>query len=362
MDLFLCDSIFNQQSLIDYDSLIWTDRYCAYGSFELNTPWTPNLARNLRSFKYLRQPESSSVMMVETAILERPSENPKESLVKVTGRSLEAFLENRSNLTYNQQDVVLRNGRRSAMVNDIVDEYLINGPSDVNDIPNMDVWDLGLTDPVVELTIERGQIYQMIVDLLQPINLGFRIYLRPITVGEGLLRFEVYEGNDWTVNDASLNNGGYKEFSPDEDNLTDISTLESIANYKNHARMLGAKTGVDVYLPNIPPTVGGFERRTLVVEAKDIGADSTTTVAEDQAALRLRGLEILNSPDNKYYNLVDGEAIFKPSEFIGSGLGDVVWIQDMDGLKSRVRIAEKVWTSDATGDKLVPTFEAVTDG
>lgn len=362
MDLYRSNANFLNQEIIDnYESLIWTDRFEESGEFQLTVPWTPLLATELRARKYLKQSESKSIMMVETAILERPSANRKENLVKITGRSLEAFFENRSSKssTTEGREPELRTGSRAQIVCSIINDYCIAHPTAVNNIPNLSIADDPPGGPSVTLTIERGPLAAMITDILRPSNLGWRVqgvYVNDVQT-PGLIRFEVYNGLDRTI--PELHNTPLS-FSPNEENLTDISTLESIASLKNHARMVGAKTGVNVYTEDWDPGVSGLDRRTIVVDATDIGADSTTTIAEDQAALTLRGLEILNAPENKYQLLVDGDAMTSnDSTFQAVGLGDTIWISDSNGVKSKVRIAEKVWTSDSTGEKRLPTFEAV---
>lgn len=40
-------------------------------------------------------------------------------------------------------------------------------------------------------------------------------------------------------------------------------------------------------------------------------------------------------------------------------LGDIVMLQDVNGNQSKARVTEHIWSSDATGQKKYPTFEAV---
>jgi len=364
MDLYRSDSTFRKVDIVDdYESLIWTDRYSEAGAFELKVPWSESLATDLRTFKYLRQSESTSIMMIETAFLDRPSENLKENLVKITGRSLEAVLENRANTSYTPGGgtPVIKTGTRAAIANDFVDEMCVTSGTATNNYPNLSIYGTVPSGPTETLTIARGPLYPDILQaVLEPVNLGFRIngayYVSGVLAAPGSIRFEVYSGVDRTINTPGVE---YIEFSPDADSLTDISTLESVANYKNHARILGAKTVSTVYLPGVLTTIAGFERRTIYIDASDIGTDSTTTVAEDQVALQERGLKALLSPENKYQLLVDGDASLNDQAFKNAGLGDIVWARGSNNIKNKVRITEKIWTSDSSGEKRLPTFEAV---
>lgn len=349
MDLYQSDTSFQPQSLIDnYESLVWTDRYSAHGDFELSVPWSPTLVQDLKTYKYLLHPESDRIMMVETATVDRETSTKTGSLVKLTGRSLEAFLDFRNNKTFALQASEVRTGSRAAIANYFVESTCVTNAVTEENLPGL-VIGAPPSGTSVTLTVERGPIYSMVKQILDASDLGFKIYRTP-TAGE--LIWQVYAGADYS---GALGVGIYRKYSPDSDTLVDVSSLESIANYKNHITMIGAKASIQLYFDGSPSYLSGFLRRSVVVDAYDIGPDTTTTVGEDQAALTLRSYEVKKLDENKYIQLVDGEIPSgTPAE-----LGDTVWVQDSFGLKTLVRINEKIWTSDATGNKRIPTFEAV---
>lgn len=360
MDIYRADSDFLQQEVIeDYESVIWTDRYDEYGDFELVVPWSADLASNLRSLKYLTQPESDRIMMVENAEMLSPSEDEevKQELVKLSGRSLEAFLEMRDNYLYlpmSEQTVLTRTGLPQNIIRDIINAYLVANGNAVYNIPGLVIAPTSILGEEITLTIERGTLYPQIQNVAKPYNLGFKFRKTYVSgVQTGGLTFEIYKGIDRTLVDV---------LTPEDNSLTDISSFESIAGYKNHVRVLGAKTAETVYPTDVPPTVAGFERRMLMVDAPDIGADSSTTVAEDKIALKLRGLEALKQQENQHIRLVDGSMAPNDLRFRNLGLGDVIWLRDSQSVQTKVRVTEKIWSSDGTGDKRYPTFEAVTDG
>lgn len=348
MDLYQSNSAFQPETLIDnYESLVWTDRYAAHGDFNLVTPWSSSLAESLKDFKYLLHPNSNRIMMIETCAKERQTASKKGNLVKLSGRSIEAFLDFRSNKTYTDQDSVVKTGSRGLIVNELVNETCVSSAVAGQNLPGL-VIGAPPSGTSVVLTIPRGPIYSMAKEVLDAVNLGFKMY-RTATPGEVI--WQIYEGADWSGDSDPID---YREFSPDTESLNDISSLASISNYKNHLYMIGAKASVQIYYDDSLAS-GGWNRRTLVADATDIGPDTTTTTGEDQQALILRGYEAKASTDNKYIQLVDGQI----PDGTPVELGDIQWVKDSFGTQTLVRITEMIYTSDVTGSRRIPTFETL---
>lgn len=335
--------------LIDkYESLIWTERWSSFGDFELHCEYD-YWATKLQFANYLVGSESNKIMMIET--VEMPKQNKGKNTVKITGRSIEAFMLFRNNKSGNtsltKPEIIT--GSVQDIARYIVATYLINPATAgaANVIPNLSVVPQ-VFGPAFTLSVERGDIYSIVKGLCDMAGLGFEIYSIPT----GLF-FNLEQGADLT-NPSSFN---YKIYSPDDNSFINTSRLESIANFYNHARVLGAKAGVDVYLPGVTVAPTGFDRRTMVIEASDVGPDATTTVSQDQAVLTQRGITALADPANRYVNLVDGDVPQKTWHDTTFSLGSLVMVKDLsrDGAQKR-RITEKVWTQDATGKKVTPTF------
>ena len=348
MDLYLSNSAFQPSRIIDnYASLVWTDRYDSAGDFTLQVPWSLDLSQDLKQFKYLLHPRSNRIMMIETVEKPRTSSSKAGNLVKCTGRDLVAFLDFRNNKTFANQDSVVKTGSRGAIANAFVDENCISSAISGQNLPG-----LILASPPagtsVTLTVPRGPIYSMVKEILQADKLGFKMY-RNTTAGQVV--WQVYEGADYS-GDSSPED--YREFSPETETLSDVSSLESIANYKNHILAIGAKASTQIYYDNSLLS-GGWNRRSMVLDAQDIGPDTTTTTSEDQQALILRMYEAKESNDNRYIQLVDGQI----PDNLPVELGDIVWVKDSYGMQTLVRITEMIYTSDATGSSRLPTFEAM---
>lgn len=358
MDIYVAGPDFRPDFLIEsYEAFIWTDRFAAFGDFKLVVKEAYYLG-NLRFYNYLVTSASGRVMMIES--VSTPKEEDGESLITISGRSIEAFLMTRSsksgNLSNKEPEVFGSNLGEIARY--IVHKYCVDPglAGAVNVIPNLTTVPSTL-GPWVNIGVARGDVYTMVKAVCDAANLGFMMFR-----SDGGLIFMVYQGLDKSLPSTQY----YRIYSADTETFINTSSLESIANYKNHARVLGVKTGVDVYAPGTPSNVSGFDRRTLIVEASDIGSPSTetdpakqTSIAQDQAWLAQRGIDHLNLPANKYVNLIDGD--IPPGDWndLYFSLGDIVMAKDTHGVKNKMQITEQIWSIDGEGEQYTPTMKYV---
>lgn len=353
MDLYLVDpNTWQPTDLIDdYESLVWTDRYCKYGDFTLMVKSRSSLVKRLASRKYLRIADSTRIMQIETLDNNHQSAEGTD-LIKISGRSLEQFLMHRAFKQFGNTAAKIMTGTPAEIAVALVNEYCVD-PTTVEAtsiIPGLDCWDVttnGLSS--VTLNVQRGTVYDAVMNILEPFGLGWYID----SDGPSLLDFAVYNGVDRT----DPTTGYYTEYSADNDNLLNTSTLESVSNFKNHVRVLGAKAYADAYALGTDPSVSGFDRRTLILDATDIGTDSSTTVAQDQAALQRRAMEALADINNRYVRVVDGDIPQNNWSKVAYGLGDLVVVKDNYENRAIARITETVWSSDKEGEKRSPTFD-----
>lgn len=345
MDLYLADYNFVPQIPLDkYESFVWTERYSAFGDFKIVTEEMPVL--NLNAYPYLMSPASNRVMMLEN--IDAPKKADGKSLITLSGRSVEASLENKNNKSGSLKASEQIFGYPGDIARYIVNRYCVTVATAgaVNVVPGLSstAYDNGTA---VTMLIERGDIYGRVKLVCDAYDLGFMV--RRGGPGETKLVFHVYKGSD--LSDRLL--PGYTEYSLDDGTLSNVSTLESNATHKNHVRVLGATGAVDVYAPGTPTSVSGFERRTMVIDASDV----TGNTAADLALLREKGAQALAEPSNRYVKLIDGEvARVNWSNF---ALGSVVKVSDKLGTKTSMRITEKIWSVDGTGTQCTPTFQVV---
>jgi hypothetical protein len=342
MDLYALDTetMLPGRIIDDYSSLIWTERYASYGEFKLTMPWDAFLARDLINLDFLKISTTPSIMMVESSSIKKQSDG--DNLVELSGRSIEAFLQYRSNkTTFGQSDGEALEGTPGEMCDYFVNTYCVEESTAgaLNVIPHL-VAASGAVGEEQVLTIPRGTIYDMVKSICDQFGLGFRIWSAAILPNS--LAFEVYEGFDRTDPDSVQ----YKEYGPDNETLFNVSTFESIREWKNHARVINdtESEAIDVYLPGTSETVSGFDRRTIVLETENVFAYSL-------------GFLALRDSANKYQLLIDGEVPRELWDSVEYTLGDKVMVKDNFESRMKARVSEIVWTSDETGLARVPTFE-----
>ena len=130
MDVTILNTNLDAVSIVDtYESFIWTDRYCAYGDFELYEAMREGLLDYIKQDYYLQSKESEHVMIVEKIQITSDTEDGNH--VTVTGRSLESILDRR--IVWGQK---LLSGNLQNGIKTLLNENVIS-PSDSNrKIPN----------------------------------------------------------------------------------------------------------------------------------------------------------------------------------------------------------------------------------
>lgn len=125
MELIVLDTSLKMLSVLDtFESLIWTERYSAYGDFEVYTSINDSILEILKDDYYLWLKESDQTMIVEDRKIESDAENGNH--FTVTGRSLESILERR--IIWKQ---TILSGNFQNGIEKLLDENIIN-PSDAS--------------------------------------------------------------------------------------------------------------------------------------------------------------------------------------------------------------------------------------
>ncbi len=377
MELYILDNQLRREVVVDrFESLIWKEKFNSLGEFKLDLDSTP-VTRNLfRYGDHLALNLSNRVMVVEN--IEKTNSSDGRSLINISGRSLESILEQR--VVYNpdaidiskhtpdppvtpEAPVITFNtpltltGTAGSVIRQIFDRVCISNELVPED--NLPFYDVGnfypvdtLPEPDEALVIEigMGTAYSAIENIAQSYDLGFRLVRHPVT---SLLYFNVYAGNDRTSTQSELS---AVVFSPDLDNLTESSEFGSIESYNNVAYVLNKKNGLQkVYADGIDPTISGFDRRILYVDATTL--DLELTDPNYLAVVNQVGREALVK--SRPVALMDGEipqaTIYKYE--VEYGLGDLIEIRNEDGITNRMRVTEQIFVEDSEGERSYPTLE-----
>lgn len=358
MDIFILDSLYRRNQVVDrFQSLIWTERFSSVGDFELQTFSTYSNRALFTEGTNLAINESKRVMQVET-VLDGVDDEGRE-ILKITGPSLENVLSNRLALaamgdttTYPKWTLT---GTPKAIATQMFHDICVTGildPTDVipliNEGNNLFPTDTVAAPPdSITYDVDPKTLYEAEKDLCDQYLMGFRL-CRNSDLGQ--LWFDIYMGSDrtshQTVYPAVI-------FSPGLDNLKNTSELRSISPLKNTAYVISPVGSEIVYGVGVDPTVTGFERRVLLVNATDI---TDTDPVAASAAMIQRGYQELAK--NRQLSAFDGEVSQTSSYVYGTdyNLGDLVEMQNVDGVSNSMQVTEQIIVSDENGDRSYPTL------
>jgi len=357
VELYTLDSQLRRAAVIDrFESMIWTERFSAWGDFELHIFSTPEMRRLLPAGVRLSMSDSYRVMTTE--LIENTSDSEGRAMLKVTGRSLEALMDERvarntfANLTTTPKWVLT--GTPGDIARQIFNEIMRTNVNFADDqLPFLVAGSLfppgTIEEPDEVITVEFGlvSVYKAVQEICNAYDLGFRI-VRNFDNSE--LYFDIYAGNDRTTLQNTL---APVVFAPNLDNLTNISEVTSTANYRNVAYVYHPLATQVVTADGVSVEVEGFERRVLPVDASDIDLPAGT---ELNNALQQRGRDELAK--NRPVQAFDGELPNNsPYRYeIAYQLGDKVEMRNDDGVTNQMRVTEQIFVSDAQGERSYPTL------
>lgn len=366
MEVYILDSLLRRVAVVDvFESLIWTERFAAFGDFELVINSTRESRGLFSAGTRLAVNTSLRVMTVETVEDNTDAEGTTRLTVK--GRSLESILLDRvakkslSNTT--TEPLWVLNGTPIQVLNWMFNDICRTAKLDPGDrIPFLQQGTIypNSTIPAPTETIrweqEPDQLYNAITALCDQFEIGFRL-VRNFDTSQ--LYFDFYTGSDRTTQQDDL---PAVVFSPSLDNLQNTTEFTTIEDTKNCAYVFSDQGFEVVYPLGIDPEVEGFDRRVLIVKADTLtmededGDPVTPTSADISAYLVQKGLEELSK--HRTWSAFDGEHS-KTSDYVYEVhyyLGDLVEIRNADGVANIMRVTEQIMVSDEQGDRSYPTL------
>lgn len=257
----------------EFESLIWTERYNAYGDFEICIPLDNSdiskrlieVDENDRSIwmdGYASIDDSSNLMFLEQFKIDYTSEDGMKMII--TGRSLETILMRR--IVWGLK--VINGGLQNAFKSILTDCFINpeNPKRKINNFVFLDSEDERITSMNLTTQFTGDNVYDIISSICQEKNLGFKI-----NVNDNLeFVFSLYLGEDRSY-DQSVN--PYVIFSPENENLLGSDFIESNAFSKNCSLIGGEGEGVERRYAEIDCDLTGLDRRELFTDARDISSN-----------------------------------------------------------------------------------------
>ena len=355
MELLVMNETFEGVATIDiFESLIWTDRYCGYGDFELYTPCSVKLLNTLKQDLYLYNRESEYLMIIEDIQIDT---DPEEGAhLTITGRSLESILERR--IIWNQTTL---SGSLQDGIKKLLDENVMNPSNTSRKIPNF-VFKASTDPKITSLTLEAqyfgDNLYDVIKDICEAASIGFRVLLNDSNQFE----FSLYAGVDRSYNQVK---NPYIVFSPGYDNLLNSSYISSKKTLKTVTLIAGEGEGSEKKTATAECFEGagtGLSRREMYTDGSGISQTvDDTQIPEKDYLLQLqqKGAEELSK--NVLTESFEGEVATNRLYKYGSDyyLGDIVQNGNEFGIEAMSRITEYVMSQSTSGLEMYPTFSSI---
>lgn len=356
MEILVLDENFVSIALVDeFESLIWTDRYQAYGDFELYLPMDIRYVDIFKKDYYLWIKESPHVMIIDK--IQINSDIDLGVHLTVTGKSLESILTRR--IIWEQTRFQTK---IDTAIKQMIEDAIINPSLDIRKIPNF-VYQTSSDSTIDEITIDKQytgtNLYEAVVELCKLNGIGFKITL----TDSNDFVFQLYNGADRSY--EQLKNP-YVIFSPKFDNLISSEYFETNENEKNVALVAAENEGHGRRTYTIGE-VSGLHRREMYVDARDIQSEetdengNTTQIPDDEYMEKLKKRGEEKMLPYKSETVFTGESETLRSFKYGTDffMGDIVQVEDGYGHTNRARIIEFIFSQSEEGLQFYPTFEVV---
>ena len=360
MELRVFDPEMDLVAIIDsFISLIWTDRYCGFGDFELHTAVSYEALTYLKLDNYVLTDASDTMMIIETWNITTDPDNG--NVLIVTGRSLESVLDRRIVMSRIYETGSLQNG-----IYNILNDTTISPIDPSRKIVELD-FALSSDQLVTDLTMGSyfygENVYEIIEAYCSANNIGFKVEY--VDTGDKVksMLFKLYAGVDRSYSQSS---NSFVVFSPNFENIKNTAYLESKKALKTVTDVVGVQNDAGGYFEQIvesDDTITGLNRRELYSDAGDILKTDPDGLpisdADYNVLLQQRG--ILNLNDNRYIITFDGQIEmgilyeYRKDFFIG----DIVQLANEYGIETPVRITEMIQSDGPTGHTIYPTFKSI---
>ena len=353
MEILVLNTDYESVAVIDtYESMIWTDRYNAYGDFEIYFAIDPKLLEFLKEDYYLWLKDSEHCMIIEDIKINSDVEEGNHLIV--TGRSLESILKRR--IIWGQK---VFTGNLQNAIQTMLLEAIISPSIAERKIDNF-VFQASTDSKITRLTIDTqytgDDLYTVIKALCEENNIGFKILLNE----ENQFVFSLYAGADRSYDQTE---NPYVVFSPNFENIINSNYFSSKANLKTVTLVAGEGEG-SARKTTIVGSGTGLNRRELFTDARDVSSDTedgTLSDAEYMEQLKSRGTKSLaeHIVTTAFEGEVEATRLFKYGEDFF--IGDIVQIANEYGNEGSAYISELIISKSKDELAIYPTFKTISE-
>lgn len=349
--------------LQNFKSLIWTERYSAFGDFKLMVSVDSPYRYSLVKGNHLHMVGSDYVMRIDSVEVKKGRD---KNHIVASGRSLEALLERRTIM----MDINKPPSTLGLIFAHVGSEFMgtsgggtlfpptkiVPGFSMDTTIPS------GVTErPVWDYIFKNKTVYEAVKELADDHNIGFKLSLTT----SNNLRFSIYNGRDKT----GASGGNPAIFSFEMNNAKEMSYVTTDKNQSTVAILDFGDQGfavpdTRVWLGATEPS--GLDRRELRVDAAELGRRfdyGSSPILMENLLIAARFLGLIELRASQAITILDAEIENGKPPHYGHDyrLGDVVLMYNNVEVKTKYRVTEYIRSYDASGSSEYPTFEAIVE-
>lgn len=330
--------------LDNFTSFVWTERFYETGEFTMTMPVVEKVVKELKINDYLVIRESERVMVIETMTLLTDEE--EGDTLEISGRSAESILERRIVWGQLKEKTV---GLELAFKK-LLDTQVINPANTKRKIQGIVFQESGIegiNDEAIDIDLLGDNVYDVTATWASEHLVGFKMVL----AGEHEIAFSLVKGVNRTREQRER---PPVVFSNAYENLLNSNYVQSEIGYASNMLAPGEQDNTYLEVIRLEERTG-IDRREIFMDSKPQPESGQTY----QEALLEQAKETFNehnvtiefgSEVDIYHQFRYGEDYF---------LGDIVEVENRYGFGNACRVTEVVYTRDANGPVMTPTFSAV---
>lgn len=349
----------NAQVINGATSVVWTEKYAEAGEFKITAPLSSGLREFLPIETLISHPNTYEVMYVESHGIEEQVD--ADPVLEVSGRSLEAWLENRiagaelARSTNNVGERVLALDYVDNQAITMFDEDIYNSSADPEKMGLVQmVSTLGGYGDQEARAIAFEDFYSALVGLLAVNNIGIKT-VRSNPFGQlgdpTYIQFVLHKGQD--VSDKVL-------FSSKAGDIDSADYLWTDKPHKNLALVMGKYLMIRAMIDWAPEYM---DRRMMIVDGTDL--DGHLEVAPTGSArtdildrMLARGKQALRKQNKLALVRADISEVSQYQFRRDYNIGDIVMVDGNYGEMTKMRVVEHTEVLDENELKSHPTLEA----
>ncbi len=355
MELYIAESDFTPISVLNgCQSIIWAERYCECGDFEIYVPASAAMLELLKTDRFVYRTDSDTVMVIEKISITPDPENG--DFIVCSGRSAESLLMRRIIRSPN----FFFSENTEEYIRNAVNKNVISPSEEERRIPLITLGDRCGVLSTVKGWHTGENLLTFIADSCNESELGFRLRKSEPVLSEGVkLKFELYKGVDRSESQAE---NPFVIFSPEFDNLQISEYLEDVSELATSAYVRGQNENIYVNAEVTAKAKSGIERREIYVDAGEIvnETDTPLSTAEFYDLIKGKGFEALSECGRtiSFSGTIDSASMYKYRE--DYNVGDVVTVRGSFGINTDVRLSEITECEDISGLSVTVTFSKET--